>query len=169
MKHSNLFFAVGILCFLGVNSLWARPAMESDIRPRAPAELSTPENLTLPAPINEPEKTDTQEQTRVRRSRSVPEMITVNGTLQLKNGLIAVEDEEKFYYVPLLMLYVRFIEGLKEGNDVTIVGYARGNYFWPMKMNIDNNSYDFSPSTLRSDWRNGNFGLMHGKQRPRRW
>jgi hypothetical protein len=53
------------------------------------------------------------------------ETVTVNGKLQLVNGQIAVVQNSKTYYTMGLNRLVGFIEGLKEGADVTLEGYAR--------------------------------------------
>jgi hypothetical protein len=68
---------------------------------------------------------------------------TVNGTLQLQNGLIAVQDGTAIYFVPMLERYIGFIEGLKEGSRISIEGYVSGNYIEPLKITINGKSYDF--------------------------
>jgi hypothetical protein len=75
-----------------------------------------------------------------------PKSITVNGTLQLRNGQIAVVDGSTAYFVPALERYIGFIDSLKEGASVSVEGYAWGNYLEPSKVTIGGKSYDFQPS-----------------------
>jgi len=82
--------------------------------------------------------------------------ITVNGTLQLQNGQIALSGGNTVYFVPALGRYIGFIDGLKEGARVSIDGYASGNYLEPSKVTIDGKSYDFSPNNLSQGW--GGYG-----------
>jgi len=70
--------------------------------------------------------------------------ISVTGTLQLQNGVIAVVSGNTGYYVPSLTQYIGFIEGLREGAQVSIDGYVSGNYLQPTKVTISGRSYDFS-------------------------
>jgi hypothetical protein len=74
--------------------------------------------------------------------------ITVNGTLQLRNGQIAVANGSTAYFVPALERYIGFIDSLKEGATVSVEGYAWGNYLEPSKVTIGGKSYDFSPNTF---------------------
>jgi len=73
----------------------------------------------------------------------VSQSITVNGTLQLKNGFIAVASGTDIYFVPALERYIGFIDGLKEGNSVSVEGYVSGNYLQPSKVTVNGKSYDF--------------------------
>jgi len=72
--------------------------------------------------------------------------ISVTGTLQLQNGVIAVVSGNTAYYVPSLTQYIGFIEGLREGAQISIEGYVSGNYVQPTKVTISGRSYDFSAS-----------------------
>ena len=69
--------------------------------------------------------------------------ITIEGTLQLQNGQIAVSTENTVYFVPELGHYLGFIDGLKEGARVSVAGYASGNYLQPVQMTLNGKSYDF--------------------------
>ena len=77
------------------------------------------------------------------KSRTPPETITVEGTLQLQNGMISVLSGETSFLVPMLNRYIGFIEGLKEGNKISVEGYARKNFLHPSKVIIAGKSYDF--------------------------
>jgi len=73
-----------------------------------------------------------------------PQAISVTGTLQLRNGVIAVVSDNNTYYVPVLTQYVGFIEGLREGAQISMDGYMSGNYFQPNKVTINGRNYDFT-------------------------
>jgi len=76
----------------------------------------------------------------------VSQKITVTGTLQLQNGQIALASGNTVYFVPTLGRYIGFIDGIKEGANVSIEGYASGNYLEPSKATINGKSYDFTPN-----------------------
>ena len=82
-------------------------------------------------------------QNQEKERRSPPKPITVEGTLQLQNGFIAVANGDTVYYVGMLHRYIGFIEGLKEGNKATIEGYAYKNFLRPTKMVVGGKTYDF--------------------------
>jgi hypothetical protein len=69
---------------------------------------------------------------------------TVSGTLQLQNGTISVVNGNTIYYVPALERFIGFIDGLKEGAQVSIDGYAapNTNYLQAVKLTIGGKSYD---------------------------
>ena len=71
--------------------------------------------------------------------------ITVTGTLQLQNGTIAVVDGNNVYFVPVLERYIGFIDGLKEGTQVSLEGFStgNGNYVQPSKLILNGKTYDF--------------------------
>ena len=70
--------------------------------------------------------------------------ISIAGTLQLQNGVIAVVSGSTTYLVPILTQYIGFIEGLREGAQVSIEGYFYGNYVQPTRVVISGRSYDFT-------------------------
>jgi hypothetical protein len=86
--------------------------------------------------------------------------VTVSGTLQLQNGFIAVADGAVVYLVPMLERYVGFIDGLKEGANVSVEGYAFGNFLQPSKVTINGKSYDFLANGTGMG--RGGFGPMRG-------
>jgi hypothetical protein len=71
------------------------------------------------------------------------EAVTVNGTLKLERGLIAVASGESVYLLPILNRYIGFINGLKEGENVSIEGYLFRNVLHPTKVTVAGQSYDF--------------------------
>jgi len=73
-----------------------------------------------------------------------PERITVNGTLKLERGMVAVQGEgERIYLVPMLNRFIGFINGLNEGNNVTVEGLGFRNIIQPTKLTIEGRTYDF--------------------------
>jgi hypothetical protein len=76
--------------------------------------------------------------------RPAPEAVTINGTLQLEKGFIAVSSGDKVYYVPRLTRYIGFIEGLKEGAIVSVEGFTFKNFILPLKVTLNGKSYDFA-------------------------
>jgi hypothetical protein len=84
----------------------------------------------------------------------VSQKITVNGTLQLQNGQIALASGNTVYFVPTLGRYIGFIDGIKEGASVSIDGYASGNYLEPSRVTVNGKSYDFS-TNYQAQWGGG--------------
>jgi len=75
---------------------------------------------------------------------TAPQAISVTGTLQLQNGAIAVVSGNNVYFVPVLTQYIGFIEGLREGAQISMDGYVSGNYFQPTRVTISGRNYDFT-------------------------
>jgi hypothetical protein len=78
--------------------------------------------------------------------------VTVTGSLQLQNGVIAVVNDGQVYYVPSLERLVGFIDGLKEGTQVSVEGFLWNNYgssfVQPVKLTINDKSYDLQANTF---------------------
>jgi hypothetical protein len=130
MMKKFCFFALFVLCLGGITF--------AQDRPRSPGPWTTPRN----------------------NERSLPDPATVSGTLQLRNGMIALETADTVYYVPLLERFVGFIEGLKEGATVELEGYTLGNsdFFQPVKVTLNGKTYDFPlPAPRHMDM----FNLRH--------
>jgi len=72
--------------------------------------------------------------------------VTVNGTLRLEKGLVAVQGEsaDSVYLIPTLNRFIGFINGLSEGKSVTVEGTRFRNVIQPSKITIDGRTYDFS-------------------------
>ena len=75
--------------------------------------------------------------------RNSTESVNIQGTLQLVRGSIAVASGSNLYYVPMLMRFSGFIDGLKEGNQISVEGFEYGNVIHPTKFTVDGKSYDF--------------------------
>jgi hypothetical protein len=81
-------------------------------------------------------------QTRNNRERNFS-LVTLEGTLKLQRGFIAVESGETSYFVPMLTRYIGFIDGMKEGAKVSVEGYVFGNTIHTTKVTLEGKSYDF--------------------------
>ena len=96
--------------------------------------------------------------------------VTIEGTLKLERGIIAVAKDDTTYFVPVLSRYIGFIEGLKEGNIAVIEGYEYRNVIYPSKVTIDNKSYDFpSLAQARPDFpgsRDNRMNNNNGRNQP---
>ena len=74
----------------------------------------------------------------------VSQSISVSGTLQLQNGSIAVASGSNVYLVPVLTQYIGFIDGLREGAQVSMNGFASGNIISPTEVTISGRTYVFT-------------------------
>jgi hypothetical protein len=57
-------------------------------------------------------------------AETVTVTVTVTGKLGIARGQIALTDQDVTYYAPTLHRYVGFIDGLKEGAEVTLAGWT---------------------------------------------
>ncbi|MDR2485986.1 MAG: hypothetical protein LBD55_11430 [Treponema sp.] len=78
--------------------------------------------------------------------RDYPQTLTINGTLGLQNGVIVLSSGNSVYYIPMLERYVGFIDGLKDGAQAGVEGYAAGygNIIYPIKLTINGKAYEVS-------------------------
>lgn len=90
------------------------------------------------------------------------ETVKISGSLTIAHGSIAVKDGGVTYLVSRLARFTGFIDGLKEGTQVTLEGTAltfprdeKIKLLAPSKMTLDNREYDLSaPIALdRNAWR----------------
>jgi hypothetical protein len=81
---------------------------------------------------------------------------TIKGALGLSNGKISVVSGNITYYVRGLERHVGFIDGLKEGAQVSLDGYAsapkiegqKERLFYPVKLTLNGKNYEVgSPDT----------------------
>jgi len=77
------------------------------------------------------------------------EIVTVEGTLKLERGFVAVQSGETVYLVPMLNRYIGFINDLKEGTSVSVEGREFRKTIMPTKVTIGGRDYDF-PALNRS-------------------
>ena len=85
------------------------------------------------------------DQRRTERQRN-NDFVTIDGTLKLERGFVAVESGDSVYYVPMLNRYIGFINDLREGARVSIEGREFRNVIQPTKLTIGGRSYDFPAS-----------------------
>ena len=83
---------------------------------------------------------DSQRRTERQRNN---DPITIEGTLKLERGFVAVESGDSVYYVPMLNRYIGFINDLREGTRVSVEGRESRNVIQPTKVTIGGRSYDF--------------------------
>ena len=69
--------------------------------------------------------------------------VSIEGTLKLEKGFVAVQSGESVYLVPMLNRYIGFISGLKEGEKVSIEGREFKKMIQPVKVTIGEKFYDF--------------------------
>jgi len=106
---------------------------------------------------NEAQRSNNQRQNEPQRNFNT---VTVEGTLKLERGLVAVESGETVYLVPMLNRYIGFINDLKEGANVSVAGYEFRNVIQPTKLTIGGRDYDF-PAFNQGP----NFGNSNNNQR----
>jgi hypothetical protein len=83
---------------------------------------------------------------------------TIRGTLGLSGGRISVVSGNITYYVNGLSRFVGFIDGLKEGAQVSLDGYATApiiegqNYraFYPVTLTLNGKNYEVGSPTAGS-------------------
>jgi hypothetical protein len=88
----------------------------------------------------------------MRNQRSNPrnaETSTITGKLELINGNIAVKNGDTVYYVMGLSRFIGFVDGLKEGAEVSLEGWAfaasgrsENRGFLVSKLTINGKEYD---------------------------
>jgi hypothetical protein len=95
--------------------------------------------------------------------RAPGEVVNVTGTLSVDNGTIAMRQGGTTYYLRRLERFVGFIDGLKEGAEVTINGTAFGGkkdetrkLLLPATMTLNGKTYDLEPR--RAGWGEGGWG-----------
>jgi hypothetical protein len=81
-----------------------------------------------------------------------PQTASVSGTLSIINGRIAIQSDSTVFYAAGIQRFVGFIDGLKEGAQVTLDGYVRelreenAKMLFVTKLTLNGKSYDTAPS-----------------------
>jgi len=90
---------------------------------------------------------------RLNRKGMKPEVtqVSVEGILQLEKGIVAVASGDKVYIVPMLNRYIGFIDGLKEGTKVSVEGAQFNGFIRPVKVTINEKTYDFPEYKGKND------------------
>ena len=86
------------------------------------------------------------------------ETVTVSGSMILAHGMPALKSGDVTYIVGGISRLAGFIEGLKEGAQVTIEGSAMTNprngnvkFLMPTKLSLGGRSYDLAPAEMNTD------------------
>jgi hypothetical protein len=90
-----------------------------------------------------------------------PQTISVTGALQLQNGGIVLVSGNNVYFVPALQQYVGFVEGLREGAQCQVDGYASGNFIQATRFAVNGKSYDLGVNYPQGGYGYG-MGFHHG-------
>ena len=90
-----------------------------------------------------------------------PESVSVEGTLQLQDGHVVLSTGTAVYYVPGLLRYTGFIDGLREGARITAEGFVYGSFLRVNKLVIGGREYDFA-ATTPPGW--GPMGQRHHRE-----
>jgi hypothetical protein len=83
-------------------------------------------------------------------AQSNAQTTSIRGTLGLSKGRISVVDGNITYYVRGLGRFVGFIDGLKEGAQVSLAGYAsapaiegqKDRFFYPVTLTFNGKNYE---------------------------
>ena len=90
------------------------------------------------------------------------ESVRVEGTLQLRNGQIALVAGNAVYFVPVLARYIGFIDGLREGAQVTVEGFVFNNILQPATLSIGGREFDFTAQAQGGAYGHCGFGPAGG-------
>jgi len=116
-------------------------------------------------PIKEQREAELRDQQeKAQRKDRQNNTVSVEGTLKLEKGFVAVQNEESVYLVPMLNRYIGFIDGLKEGEKVSIEGRGFKNMIQPLKVTIGEKSYDFIAPPRGSGFNNQGFNHHYDKR-----
>jgi hypothetical protein len=106
---------------------------------------------------------------------SAPTTTTIKGTLGLSAGRISVVSGNITYYVMGIERFVGFIDGLKEGAQVSLEGYAsnpmvegqKDRFFYPITLALNGKNYEvgFPAGTRRTFGVNGKMPGFMGRRR----
>jgi hypothetical protein len=122
-----------------------------------------------------------QDSPRNQTPRPSPENVSVSGNLTLAQGMIAVVSGDTTYLVRGLDRYIDFIDGLKEGAQVTLEGYAMSSprddktkLLQVQKMTLNGKDYELARPQQQQwqDARPGQMqwqGPMHQQRQRGRW
>jgi hypothetical protein len=113
-----------------------------------------------------------------RRNIPAREAVTVSGTMVVARRMPVLKSGEVTYYVGGLSRLIGFIDGLKEGAQVTIEGAAitihgdkNVKFLIPSKLTINGKVYDLAPperepNTAPRQWQGGNRFQEYRRQGP---
>ena len=103
---------------------------------------------------------------RERRSRQAPEPVTVSGSMVVARGIPALKSGDVTYYVSGINRLIGFVDGLKEGAQVSIEGivipFPRNEnvkVLHSSKLTVSGKTYDLAPMGMN----------LHPMMGPGRW
>jgi hypothetical protein len=98
----------------------------------------------------------------VREAGSAGEELTLNGELGWVNGRIAIKTEDKTYFVSGLQRLFGFVDGLKEGAQLTLTGRAYGVSYIPEYGFFRTEKVSFNGKNYELNYGGPGFGgMMH--------
>lgn len=97
--------------------------------------------------------------------REFKSITTIEGTLKLEKGLVALASGDDVYFVPMLIHYAGFIDGLKEGAKVSVEGFQFRNMLHPRKITLNGKDYDFPSHGPRKEFQ----GFRHDGRKDSRY
>jgi hypothetical protein len=104
-----------------------------------------------------------------------PQTVSVSGVLSIINGHIAVQSDSTVFYAAGIQRFVGFIDGLKEGAQVTLDGYARAlrednaKMLFVTKLTLNGKSYDTVPAGFEQRIFAGPGNDRFGRDARRQW
>ncbi|MCL2180499.1 MAG: hypothetical protein FWB83_05165 [Treponema sp.] len=106
------------------------------------------------------ENTQRTEPQRINNQRENAR-VTIEGSLKLDRGFVAVESGDTVYIVPMLNQYIGFINGMREGESISVEGFRIRNIIQPLNVTLDGRTYVFTPprpqnSNIQPFWGNQN-------------
>ena len=122
-----------------------------------------PRQVQRPVQDMRPRPRQTPPPAPARSQRNVPpsEEVTVSGNLTVANGMPAIKSDDTTYLVFGINRLSGFIDGLKEGAQVTVDGTAMSNprddtlkFLRPSNLNLNGKDYDLTPPRAFTDWQN---------------
>lgn len=91
-------------------------------------------------------------------SNNYPQSVNISGTLEFRDGTIAISSNNTVYYIPSLERYIGFIDGLKEGGHIIAEGFIYNNRLYnclqPSRITINGKEYNFSADNTAWGWGN---------------
>ena len=105
--------------------------------------------------------------------RPAPEAVTISGSMVVVNGFPALKSGDVTYFVGGINRLIGFVDGLKEGAQVTVEGFVFSGpkegtvkFLRPSKLSLNGKSYDFATPGLNQNPGEGGNGFWRGFQNP---
>ena len=86
---------------------------------------------------------------RIEQTGYAETTATISGVLRIRHGEISLVAGSFVYYVPILEVFLNFIEGLEDGVEITMEGHNGERLrFEPTKLTIRDKTYEFPSRTV---------------------